>query len=452
MFGRHIWDFAQHADALGRRTFELRQPAQQLASTPLPTYRRCSTRCWRSRTPPDAWPRSTTRCCRPCSGSYRRYADDGGRDARRALAGRSSSASWPTCAGSAPRPISCAASWGCRRAVPRACAPARARAGRCVAARREHDRPLPSSGALTLREPPARDACFTVVLRDAEMHEYDGRRPAGPARDRAPPHEQRDHQPRHRRPVPAPSSRTRPGSCAWSWPASAGTSRATWRSSHRRLRELGGPQGRVPHLHLRVEHHLRARHLAAPPGHAEPDLRGRGHGRGGQPGARPCARPATPETAEVLRGHPGRRGAPRALRQPLDQGLRRAGPARAAEGGGRRALPGRRPTPRSSRRGRGQRGRRGPWTDPAERVPAVNVEDRRLAEFTDEEIHEILRQAGFRSLLPRQDAAAMSLDPRLFAPGPARDARFAVSERWSGDGRTSRPRTRATSRSSCTAR
>jgi hypothetical protein len=26
MFGRHIWEFAQHADALGKRTFELRQP------------------------------------------------------------------------------------------------------------------------------------------------------------------------------------------------------------------------------------------------------------------------------------------------------------------------------------------------------------------------------------------------------------------------------------------
>lgn len=34
-----------------------------------------------------------------------------------------------------------------------------------------------------------------------------------------------------------------------------------------------------------------------------------------------------------------------------------------------------------------------------DRVPAVNVEDRRLAEFSDEEIHEILRQAGFRSLV-----------------------------------------------------
>jgi len=26
MFGRHIWDLAQHADVLGKRTFELRQP------------------------------------------------------------------------------------------------------------------------------------------------------------------------------------------------------------------------------------------------------------------------------------------------------------------------------------------------------------------------------------------------------------------------------------------
>ena len=28
MFGRHIWDFAQHADVLGKRTFELRLPEQ----------------------------------------------------------------------------------------------------------------------------------------------------------------------------------------------------------------------------------------------------------------------------------------------------------------------------------------------------------------------------------------------------------------------------------------
>jgi hypothetical protein len=28
LLGRHIWDFAQHADALGKRTFELRERAQ----------------------------------------------------------------------------------------------------------------------------------------------------------------------------------------------------------------------------------------------------------------------------------------------------------------------------------------------------------------------------------------------------------------------------------------
>jgi hypothetical protein len=28
MLGRHVWDFAQHADALGKRMFELRQAAQ----------------------------------------------------------------------------------------------------------------------------------------------------------------------------------------------------------------------------------------------------------------------------------------------------------------------------------------------------------------------------------------------------------------------------------------
>jgi hypothetical protein len=37
MFGRHIWDFAQHADALGKRTFELRQP-EHYTLAPTPEY------------------------------------------------------------------------------------------------------------------------------------------------------------------------------------------------------------------------------------------------------------------------------------------------------------------------------------------------------------------------------------------------------------------------------
>lgn len=36
LFGRHIWDFAQHADALGKRTFELRLPPQHSLRTAEP--------------------------------------------------------------------------------------------------------------------------------------------------------------------------------------------------------------------------------------------------------------------------------------------------------------------------------------------------------------------------------------------------------------------------------
>lgn len=40
------------------------------------------------------------------------------------------------------------------------------------------------------------------------------------------------------------------------------------------------------------------------------------------------------------------------------------------------------------------------WTEERRLPPAVNVADRQEAEFTDDEIAEILRQAGFRSILP----------------------------------------------------
>jgi hypothetical protein len=39
LFGRHIWDAAQHADGLGKRTFELRAPLHYTL-TPLPQYKR----------------------------------------------------------------------------------------------------------------------------------------------------------------------------------------------------------------------------------------------------------------------------------------------------------------------------------------------------------------------------------------------------------------------------
>lgn len=46
------------------------------------------------------------------------------------------------------------------------------------------------------------------------------------------------------------------------------------------------------------------------------------------------------------------------------------------------------------------------YEDFNDRVPAVNIEDRKLAEFSEAEIHEILRQAGFRSLIPSEQAGA----------------------------------------------
>jgi uncharacterized ferritin-like protein (DUF455 family) len=40
------------------------------------------------------------------------------------------------------------------------------------------------------------------------------------------------------------------------------------------------------------------------------------------------------------------------------------------------------------------------WTEERRLPPAVNVDDRRVAEFSDDEIAEVLRQAGFRSIIP----------------------------------------------------
>ncbi len=41
------------------------------------------------------------------------------------------------------------------------------------------------------------------------------------------------------------------------------------------------------------------------------------------------------------------------------------------------------------------------YESPDRRIPAVNIADRKLAEFTDEEVNEILKQAGFRSIIPQ---------------------------------------------------
>ena len=61
-------------------------------------------------------------------------------------------------------------------------------------------------------------------------------------------------------------------------------------------------------------------------------------------------------------------------------------------------------------------------------APAVNVEGRLEAEFTEDEVLEVLKQAGFRSILP--EALKDKRDGQLAAAQsgslPVRDARFTV--------------------------
>jgi hypothetical protein len=45
LFGRHIWDFAQHADMLGKRTFELRAPLH-FSLTPALNYQALLAELW----------------------------------------------------------------------------------------------------------------------------------------------------------------------------------------------------------------------------------------------------------------------------------------------------------------------------------------------------------------------------------------------------------------------
>jgi uncharacterized ferritin-like protein (DUF455 family) len=47
------------------------------------------------------------------------------------------------------------------------------------------------------------------------------------------------------------------------------------------------------------------------------------------------------------------------------------------------------------------------FESPEERIPSVNIEDRKLAEFSDDEIREILIQAGFRTLIPENTAETL---------------------------------------------
>ncbi|HET7294382.1 MAG TPA: DUF455 family protein [Vicinamibacteria bacterium] len=250
---------------------------------------------------------------------------------------------------------------------------------------------------LRLRASPARDACFEVVLRDAEMHEYD----PGDARAL--------RETVHRHMSNEITSLDIAAQCLAEfpdapWELRVELARQCWDESrhvealHRRLVALGGRKGEFPistfewsvtcaleTLPARLATQNRTFEAGAM------DVVG---------GLAPAVRDiGDPETAAVLEGiladeiHHVRfanrwiksfvDGDRRALLQVAAavRFLAQANAALQSEPGQPNAV-----------------GR--PIADPSERVPAVNVEDRRLAEFSEDEIHEILRQAGFRSLLP----------------------------------------------------
>ena len=257
-------------------------------------------------------------------------------------------------------------------------------------------------GALALREPPARDACFEVVTRDAEMHEYDGADPRA-LRETV-----------HRHMSNEITSLDIAAQCLAEfpdapWELRLELARQCWDEARhvqvlaRRLVELGGRKGEFPISTFEWSVTCALDSLAG---------RLATQNRTFEAGAMDVVGSLAPavrevgdlETAAVLDGiladevhHV--RFANRWIKAMVDQDprvllkvasavrfLAEANAALLAAGGERNAV------------GRAM-------ADPAERVPAVNVEDRRLAGFSDDEIHEVLRQAGFRSLLPPRERA-----------------------------------------------
>jgi len=256
-------------------------------------------------------------------------------------------------------------------------------------------------GPVTLRSSPARDACFRVVLRDAEMHEY----------------ESTDERARrelvHRHMSNEITSLDIAAQCLADYPDAPWElrlelARQCWDESRhvaalaRRLREMGGAKGEFPISTF--EWNVTC---------AVDDLPGRlaTQNRTFEAGAMdvvgglvPALRQAQdPETADVIEAiladeiqHV--RFANRWIRRFVEADRRvllkivaavrflaEANAALQSEEGEANAV-----------------GRVA--ADPSLRVPAVNIADRRLAEFTDDEIQEILRQAGFRSLVSEPTA------------------------------------------------
>jgi uncharacterized ferritin-like protein (DUF455 family) len=244
-----------------------------------------------------------------------------------------------------------------------------------------------------LRDDPARDACFRLVRRDGEMHNYEG---SGPLARRELVHRHMSNE---------LTSLDIAAQCLADfpdapWDLRLELARQCWDESrhvevlHRKLRAMGGRKGEFP---------ISAFEWSVTC--AIDDLAGRlaTQNRTFEAGAMDVVgglasglRDADPEIAEILEGiladeiqHV--RFANRWIKRLVEQDRRvllkvasavrflaRANAVLQGRGGDAQASA----------------------PEPDERVPAVNVEDRRLAEFSEEEIAEILRQAGFRSLLP----------------------------------------------------
>jgi hypothetical protein len=250
--------------------------------------------------------------------------------------------------------------------------------------------------SLRLRDDPARDGCFRVVRRDGEMDDIAG---SGPVARRELVHRHMSNE---------VTSLDIAAQCLADfpdapWELRLELARQCWDESrhvqvlHRKLRAMGGRKGEFPISAF--EWNVTC---------ALDDLAGRlaTQNRTFEAGAMdvvgglaPALRGADPEIAEILEGiladeiqHV--RFANRWIKRLVEQDRRVLLKVAAAV----------RFLARANALLQGRGGGTAP-AEPDDRTPAVNVEDRRLAEFSDEEIAEILRQAGFRSLVPESGPA-----------------------------------------------
>jgi uncharacterized ferritin-like protein (DUF455 family) len=257
-------------------------------------------------------------------------------------------------------------------------------------------------GNMTLREAPARDECFKVVYTDAEMHEY------GDMSEIA------RREMMHRHMTNEMTSVDMAASCVAEfpdapWELRMELARQAWdearhvRALHRRLRELGGHKGEFPISTLEWNITCAVDNL---PGRIAIQNRTLEAGAmdvmgGLSQNLRAIGDHETADTLDSINTDEVQHvrfsnrwikrlaEADRRVLMKVAMAIRFLTQANAnfqiKEGGETNAI-----------------GKE--LASPENRIPAVNVEDRKLAEFSDDEINEILRQAGYRSLVSAEAA------------------------------------------------